>query len=69
MRYKNKIIEVEHDKKIKSGNVRFTYEGFLLYQMSEKIYNSNILNYILEIWRDRGYNIYINGHIVKPLNR
>ncbi len=67
MRYKNKIIEVEHDKKIKIGNVRFTYEGFLLYQMSEKIYNSNILNYIVEIWRDRGYKVYINGQIIKPI--
>lgn len=67
MRYGNKIIELEHDKKIKIGNIRFTYDGFLLYQMSEKIYNSNILNYILEIWRGRGYCIYLNGHIVKPL--
>ena len=29
--YKNKIVKLEHDKKIKIGNVRFTYEGFLLY--------------------------------------
>lgn len=60
MRYDNKIIELECDNKIKVGNVRFTYEGFLLYQMSEKSYNGNILNYILEIWRRRGYCIYLN---------
>lgn len=60
--YKNKMIELEHSKKIKIGNVRFTYAGFLLYQMTEKIYNSNILEYILAIWKARGYRIYLNGN-------
>lgn len=67
MRYKNRIIEVEHDKKIKIGNVRFTYEGFLLYQMTEKIYNTNILSHIIEIWRRRGYRIYVNGVKMKDI--
>lgn len=65
LRYKNEIIEIESDKKIKIGNIRFTYEGFLLYQMTEKIYNSSVLNYILEIWRRRGYRIYLNGRKIK----
>jgi len=64
--YKNKIIELEHDKKIKIGNVRFTYEGFLLYQMTDKIYNSNVLEYILEIWRRRKYTIYLNESRLTP---
>lgn len=58
--YSNKKIVVESNKKIKIGNVRFTYEGFLLYQMSEKIYNKNVLYYIIEIWERRGYDVYLN---------
>lgn len=58
--YRNKIVEVENDKKIKIGNIRFTYEGYLLYQMAEKIYNSSSLEFILEVWGKRGYTIYLN---------
>lgn len=60
--YKDKKVEIEHDGKIYIGNVRFTYEGFLLYQMIEKRYNDNLLNYTMEIWLRRGYKVYLNEH-------
>ncbi len=64
--YGNQLVKVENKKKIKIGNVRFTYDGFLLYQITEKLYNNSLLNEIIEIWRNRGYAIYINGRIVTP---
>lgn len=61
LRYKNKLIELEAKEKIKIGNIRFTYDGFLLYQMTEKGYNSGILNELIDVWRYRKYNVYLNG--------
>lgn len=66
--YGNYVIKIENDKKIKIGNVRFTYDGFLLYQISQKLYDNSLLDKIIDIWRKRKYIIYINGHIVKPIN-
>lgn len=61
LRYKNKLIELDAKEKIKIGNVRFTYDGFLLYQITEKVYNSGILNELIEVWRYRKYSVYLNG--------
>jgi len=66
--YANHVIKIENDKKIKIGNVRFTYDGFLLYQISQKLYDNSLLDKIINIWRNRKYTIYINGHIVKPIS-
>lgn len=62
--YKDKVLEIESDKKIRIGNVRFTYEGFLLYKMSEKIFNTGIFNFTIEIWKRRKCAVYLNGNIV-----
>lgn len=59
--YKNKIVEIIADEKIRLGNVRFTYEGFLLYSMTEKIFDSSIFNFTLEIWKRRNYTVFCNG--------
>lgn len=66
--YGNQVLKIENNKKIKIGNVRFTYDGFLLYQISQKLYDNRLLDTIIDIWRNRKYTIYINGHIVKPIN-
>lgn len=62
--YQNKKIEIESDKKIEIGNVRFTYEGFLLYKMTEKIYDTNTLEFIVEVWNKRKYKVYINEKLL-----
>lgn len=66
--YGNQIVKIEDKKKVRIGNIRFTYDGFLLYQITQKLYDYSILNEIIEIWRERNYSIYVNGHIVKPIN-
>lgn len=58
--YNNKVIELHANDKVKIGNVTFTYDGFLLYDMTEKIYNNRILDMNVEIWKRRGYKVYIN---------
>ena len=61
LRYGNKLIEVECDDKIKIGNVRFTHDGYLLYQMTERTYEQRLVDAIIEIWGIRKYRIFING--------
>ena len=46
--YNNKFINIRSEEPIKIGNVIFTYDGFLLYQMIEKNYNNRILDYNIE---------------------
>ena len=58
--YNNKIIEIIGKDKIRIGNVIFTYDGYLLYQMTEKFYNNRILDFDIEIWKKRGYEVIIN---------
>lgn len=55
--YNNRIIEIyAQDKdKIKLGNVIFTYDGYLLYTFTEKVYNNSLLEYMLYAWKKRGY--------------
>lgn len=62
--YQNRKIDVIGNKKIKIGNVRFTYEGFLLYKMTEKIYDTNVLDFIVEVWNRRNYEVYINDKLL-----
>ncbi len=62
LRYNSQIIELStNDKKdkLRIGNVMFTYDGFLLYQMSEKLYNDKIIDFTREIWERRGYIVNI----------
>lgn len=59
--YNNKVIELHANDKAKIGNVTFTYDGFLLYDMTEKIYNNRILDMNIEIWKRRGYKVSINS--------
>lgn len=58
--YNNKIVELSSKDKIRIGNVIFTYDGFLLYQMTEKIFNNHILDFNIEIWKNRGYEVRVN---------
>lgn len=58
--YNNKIVEISAKDKIRIGNVIFTYDGFLLFQMSEKFFYNRILDFNLEVWKNRGYDVRIN---------
>lgn len=57
--YNDKLVELNSPKKnkIEIGNVIFTYEGYLLYSFSDKEYNDNLLDYMIYVWKKRGYGI------------
>ncbi len=61
LRYGNSVVEIENGKSTRIGNVRFTYDGFLLYQITEKMHNPAILNGIIHTWFKRKYTIYLNN--------
>lgn len=55
------VVEYNGKENIETGNVVFTYDGYLLYQIVEKI-NSNprkTLEFIYETWKNRGYSVNI----------
>lgn len=58
--YNNKLIELSDKDKIRIGNVIFTYDGFLLYQMIEKMHNNSILDFNIDIWKKREYKVEIS---------
>ncbi len=63
--YNNKIVELASKEKIYIGNVIFTYDGFLLYEMAEKIFNNRILEYNIEIWKKRGYEVHVGKYFYR----
>lgn len=70
-RYGNKVVEVEGDpenqKKIKTGNVRFTLDGNSLYKIvgeNFKTYRVDILEFTIARFRSRNCKVIINGNLV-----
>lgn len=62
--YSNHVIKIENNDKIRFGNVRFTKDGYILYQITDKLYDNSLLNEIIEIWRRRKYIVYIDGRLI-----
>jgi len=63
----NRKIEIISDfiKKgiIEFGNVRFTEDGIKLYEVAEKIYNYEILDFIIRKLKNKGYIIHLNENL------
>lgn len=60
------IVEVfgEGNDRIKIGNITFTYDGFLLQKIIETQYDGRITDYNINIWRSKGYQVYLNSRKV-----
>lgn len=55
------VVDYAGTNNIETGNVVFTYDGYLLYQIIEKV-NSNprkTLEFIFETWKNRGYDVQV----------
>ena len=57
--YTNCFIEV-YSKKINVGNVRFTEDGQVLFQMIDKLNEYKILEFIISVWENLKYTVKIN---------
>lgn len=63
----NKVLTIygdpENNKKIKAGNVNFTYDGKKLYSLIDqnyKKYRSDVLDFIITKFKNRNCNILLN---------
>ncbi|MBD5480423.1 MAG: DUF2806 domain-containing protein [Lachnospiraceae bacterium] len=61
LRDRKNSIEVIGNGKIEIGNITFTYDGFLLQRIIENYYDSQIMDYNIQIWCHKGYKVYRNG--------
>lgn len=61
LRYYNKRVEIySNGKKIKMGNVMFTWDGYLLSHIAGMSYDRTILEHCEQAWIDKGYKVYID---------
>lgn len=54
LKYGEKVVEIQSDKRLTYGNARLTTDGVLLYKALQGIYNEECLNFCIDIWRKRG---------------
>ena len=54
-------VEVIGDGKIEIGNIIFTYDGYLLQKIIDPYYSSEIMDYNVQVWLHKNYQVYING--------
>lgn len=71
LRYGNKVIEIhgdpQNDDKIYAGNVRFTYDGQMLFRIvgeDYKRYREQILNFTIAKLQRRNCTVYVNNQKV-----
>ncbi len=71
--YGKRTLTIYSPHPVKSGNLLLTKEGYLLYQMVSKNFDTKILDFTMELWRMRGcsIDIYTDGKLAhyEPLDK
>lgn len=61
LRDRKNSVEIIGDGKVEIGNIAFTYDGFLLQRIVENYYDSKIMDFNIQVWCHKGYQVYRNG--------
>lgn len=61
LRDRKNSVEIIGDGKVEIGNITFTYDGFLLQKIIEDYYDSKIMDFNIQVWCHKGYQVYRNG--------
>lgn len=61
LRDRKNSVEIIGDGKVEIGNITFTYDGFLLQKIIENYYDSKIMDFNIQVWCHKGYQVYRNG--------
>ena len=61
LRDRKNSVEIIGDGKVEIGNIAFTYDCFLLQRIIENYYDSKIMDFNIQVWCHKGYQVYRNG--------
>ena len=61
LRDRKNSVEIIGNGKVEIGNITFTYDGFLLQKIIEDYYDSQFMDFNIQVWCHKEYQVYRNG--------